>query len=202
MAYMQSNDPFLTDVLHSLRSGEERALEQIFGLYKDKLYAFCYKTLKSKDLADDVVIEVFTKIWDKRSEVRTDTSFDAFVFTIARNLLLNFLKKLSLEAKLQDELKLSAEFYYSQEQKSDIYDVYLSLAEQVLRQMPTQRQKVFRLRLEKGLSYDEIASLMGVSRNTVKSHILEATRQLKANAVLRPDLTILLILLEVGVTYN
>jgi hypothetical protein len=92
MAYMQSNDPFLTDVLHSLRSGEERALEQIFGLYKDKLYAFCYKTLKSKDLADDVVIEVFTKIWDKRSEVRTDTSFDAFVFTIARNLLLNFLK--------------------------------------------------------------------------------------------------------------
>lgn len=189
MLHLKPIDPIFIDVLERLKKGDEKALEKIFELYADRLYAFCYKTVKSKDLADDIVIEVFTRLWDKRSEVRTDTSFDAFVFTMARNQLLNYLRKLSADARLKNDLKFSAQFYYSQEDKSDVYEEYLSLAHQVMLQMPIQRQRAFRLRLEKGLSYDEIAMDMGVSRNTVKTHLMEATKQLRAKAALRPHLT-------------
>lgn len=168
----------ISDVLIRLKQSDEHALEEIFTLYKDKLYAFCYKTLKSKDLSDDIVIEVFTKVWEKRETIHLNTSFESFLLTITKNHLLNYLKKVASEAKLKEQIMLSSEYYYNLENK-DLYQEYLTIAEQTIKKMPPQRQKVFRLRLDEGLTYEEIASELGLSRNTVKSHLSEGARQLK-----------------------
>ena len=162
----------------ALKKGDENALASIFDLYSSKVYAFCYKRLKSKDLSDDVVMEVFTKLWDKRNTLELDTSFEAYLFTIAKNHLANVLKKIARDEHLQEQLIHSSQYYHHLEDENP-YEEYLTLAEQFVNKMLPQQQKVFRLRLEEGLSYKEIGHKLGLSRNTVKYHLSEASKKLR-----------------------
>ena len=101
---MSAPRPDLNALLIALKKGDENALASLFDLYSSRVYAFCYKRMKSKDLSDDVVIEVFTKLWDRRKTLKLDTSFEAYLFTIARNHLSNLLKKIARDEHLQTRL--------------------------------------------------------------------------------------------------
>ena len=184
-------------LLNELKQGNEAAFETLFDIYKDKMYAFSYKILKSKDLADDMVIEVFTKVWEKRNTIQPGFSFQAYLFRMAKNHIINFLQKASLDSKVQEQLITSVNYYRSSTEEEVIYNEYLTLAEQAINQMPKQRRRVFKLKSEHGMTYDQIAAQLGISKNTVKSHLLAATAYLRSVINMDPDkLTMLLLLLS------
>lgn len=182
-------------LLNEVRGGNESAFETLFDNYKDKVYSFSYKMLKSKDLADDIVIEVFTKIWEKRANIKPGLAFQPYLFTVARNHLINFLNKASLDSKIRDQLITSNSFYRSSTEEEVIYNEYLSIAEQAIHQMPKQRRRVFKLKSEQGMTYDQIAIQLGISKNTVKTHLLAATAYLRSVVNIDPDKLVVLILL-------
>lgn len=185
-------------LLSDVRKGSEEAFEALFDVYKDKLYAFSYKILKSRDLADDIVIEVFTKIWEKRASIQPGLAFHAYLYRITKNHIINFLNKASLDSKIQQQLITSASYYRSSTEEEVIYKDYLTLAEQAIRQMPKQRRQVFTLKRQ-GLTYEQIAAQLGLSKNTVKSHLSTATAQLRHVFNMYPDKSPVLLLF---LTYN
>lgn len=189
------NEPQL---LQKLREGDVKAFEAIFETYKDKIYAFNYKILKSRDLADEITINVFSKIWEKRASIQPNLPFQGYIFRIAKNQVINFINKASLDSRLQDQLTVSSQYYRNTTEEEVIYNDYLSLAEQFLKKMPRQRRKVFRLRNEQGMSYEEIASELGISKNTVKSHLKVATADLRKVLNMYPDKAFLLLCLMSG----
>ena len=182
-------------VLSRVREGSEEAFEALFDIYKDKIYAFSYKILKSKDLADDMVVEVFMKIWKGRSSIRPGLSFQAYLFRMTKNHILDFLSKGATDSRIQQQLILSVDYYRSSTEEEIIYNEYLTLAEQVINQMPERRRQVFRLKNEQGMSYEQIASHLGVSKNTVKSHLVAATAHLRNVFRMYPDKPAILLLI-------
>ncbi|MDN5204262.1 RNA polymerase sigma-70 factor [Fulvivirgaceae bacterium BMA10] len=182
-------------LLLKVRRGDEKAFETLFDIYKDKVYAFSYKMLKSKDLADDITIEVFIKIWKNRASIQSGLAFQAYVFRITKNHIINFLNKASLDIKVQKQLATAANYYRSSTEEEIIYNDYLTLAEQAICQMPRQRRLVFRLKNEKGMSYEQIAAHLGVSKNTVKSHLTAATSHMRSIFNMYSDKTAMLMVL-------
>lgn len=184
-------------LLHDVREGKEAAFEALFNCYKDRVYAFSYKILKSRDLADDMVIEVFTKVWERRASIHPGPSFQAWLFRITKNHIINFLNKASLDSRIKEQLSTSANYYRCSTEEEVIYNEYLTIAEQAISQMPKQRRRVFRLKSEQGMTYDQIAVQLGISKNTVKSHLLAATAHLRNVINVDPDgLVILPVLLS------
>ncbi|MEQ6119123.1 RNA polymerase sigma-70 factor [Reichenbachiella sp. MALMAid0571] len=187
------SDSSQIQLLGELRKGDVKAFEAIFETYRDKIYAFSYKILKSRDLADELTINVFSKIWEKRASIQPNLAFQSYLFRIAKNQIINLVNKASLDSKLQDQLIVSSQYYRNSTEEEVIYNDYLSLAEQVLNKMPKQRRKVFRLRNEQGLTYEEIATELGISKNTVKSHLKVATAELRKTLNMYPEKTFLLL---------
>lgn len=183
------------ELLSEVRKGSEKGFEALFKLYKDRIYAFSYKILKSKDLADDMVIEVFTKIWENKASIQPDLSFKAYLFRITKNHIINFLNKASLDARTQEHLTVSSNYYRSTTEEEVIYNEYITLAEQAICQMPKQRRVIFKLRNERGMSYQEIANHLGISKNTVKSHLMAARTHLRGIFTMHPNKTAILLVL-------
>ena len=108
-------------VLSQIREGNEKAFEALFDIYKDKIYAFSYKILKSKDLADDMVMEVFVKIWEGRLSIQPGLAFQAYLFRITKNHIIDFLNKAAIDSRIQRQLMLSVNYYRSSTEEEIIY---------------------------------------------------------------------------------
>ena len=166
-------------VLNELARGSKQALEQLFGYYYPRLYNFSKSFLKLEEGIDDILQEVFLKIWDNRKNIKTSYSFNSFIFTITRNLLLNELRSRLNNQKFRERIKgLSlAEEFVSFEQVE-----YTELKEKIdhlVGEMPEKQREVFRLSREEGLSYKEIAEKLNISEKTIEYHIHQAIGFLK-----------------------
>lgn len=81
------------EIIRKLKDGDHNAFEHVYNIYVDKLYYFILKLLKSPEMAEELVQEIFIRIWLLRDTLNTELSFDAFLFKIARNLSINLIKK-------------------------------------------------------------------------------------------------------------
>ncbi|WP_051416505.1 RNA polymerase sigma factor [Asinibacterium sp. OR53] len=166
-------------LLEQLIAGDEAAFKQLYFLYSERLYGNLLKLLKSESIAQEILQDVFMKIWDRRQHIDTEKSFRSYLFRIAENMVCNFYKKASREkALLQQLVSKSSEEYahveetlFSKEQKSFLHNAIESL--------PPQRKQVFELCKVEGKSYDEVSGLLGISISTISDHIVKANRFLR-----------------------
>lgn len=160
-------------------AGDQLAFELLFHRYKHKLNGFVLKLAPSQIDADEVVQNVFIKIWVQRAKIDPDKSFSSFLFTIARH-------------ELTDQLRsaVSRKMYYvGPEMIADLQmpepsadSVRIELEEKVrslIGELPERRRQMFELSRYKGLSYRQIAAQLGVSENTVDTQIRLALRFLR-----------------------
>lgn len=169
-------DPAL---LNLLKNGDHRAFEQLFERYAQKVFVFSLTYLKDEDEAQEVVQEVFLKIWLNRTNLKTDTSFQSYLFTIAFNLIR---KSFNRKAR-NDQYMLEAIDTLDAGQDVVDYETNYGLIteklEQFIGKMPEKRKKIFILRKKQGRSVREIAEEMGISVKTVENQITEAMKYLK-----------------------
>jgi RNA polymerase sigma factor (sigma-70 family) len=132
--------------------------------------------LKSPDLTEYLTQEIFIKFWDKRSDLPQLESVKAYLFTMGRNYAFNFLKRAALDQTAKAEiLKHYPAAGNSLENAihSRDYKVYLDL---LLSQLTPQSREIFRLCRQEGRTYEETAEILGISRNTVKKHMMRSMR--------------------------
>jgi RNA polymerase sigma-70 factor (family 1) len=164
-----------------ISEGNQQAFKELFDFYHVRIFQFAMKYLRSHHLAEEAVQDVFLKIWEKREELALVDDFSSWVFQLARNYLLNVLKRASTETRIKDEI--SKTITYTATIDNDL------LAEKdttdklhaIIAELPTQRQEIFKLCRFEQKSYEEAAVVMGISKSTVNDHMVKAMKYLKSN---------------------
>lgn len=155
------------------------AFESLFEQYSQKLYRFSYSYLKSESESEDVVQEVFLKIWENRANLKTGTSFQSYLFTIAFNSIRKSFNKKARQDQFHNDL---FEFLSVDNSSLEIhpdYEALLSKLDTAIDQMPTRRKEIFLKRKKEGKSVRDIAETMNISPKTVENQITEAMNYLK-----------------------
>lgn len=185
------NDKLL---VKQLIKGNEKAFHTLYQKYHRGLHAFALGLVKSKEMADEILQEVFMAVWINNESLNPDGSFKSYIFTIARNKALNFLQKAANTHKLRDEI-----FYKSQVSRNDVEDYlinseYALLREKAVNSLPEKRKLIFQMSREKGMSYDDISRELGISMSTVKNQMSKALLQIKAYLNSHPDISLIVLM--------
>lgn len=166
-------------ILKELKKGDHAAFQQIFERYSKQLFQFSISYLKSKEAAEDIVQEVFLKIWNNRAEIKTDTSFQSYLFTITLNSVRKYFGKLSKLNELKHEILVDLTTQKPELDTRGDYQILLDKLEELISQMPEKRRRVFILKKIEEKSQKEIAEELNITTKTVEYHIAEAMKFLK-----------------------
>lgn len=163
----------------ALREGRLYAFEYFFEKYSKILFHFSYNLLKSRVEAEEIVQNVFLKIWEKRSQVNPEQPFRPYLFTIA----LNDIRKSFIEKAKREMFKVELfDFLVEQASESDEelnFGYYLKLLDQEIDCLPEKRKAVFLLLKKEGLTVHEAANFLNVSPKTVENQLTAAIKTIR-----------------------
>lgn len=168
-----------TKLVTGTKEGNQSAFQSLFELYSKPLFQFSINYLKSKESAEDVVQEVFTKVWNNRAALKTDTSFKSYLFTIALNSIRKYFNDLSKLNDAKHNLLLDVSDNKRMLDDRDDYQILLDKLEELIGEMPEKRRQVFIKKKLEEKSLKEIASELNITSKTVEYHITEAMKFLK-----------------------
>lgn len=162
-----------------IAEGNETAFSQIFNAYKRKLFAFTYRMVKQESVAEELVQEIFMKLWSNRFMLEKVENPNTYIFIIARNKTIDHLRKIANERKLVNELWQSIS--ESRKLTDEIMEANESqrLIDEALATLSPQKQTIFRLSRYQGLTHNEIAEELNLSKSTVKNNMVEILKFLK-----------------------
>lgn len=172
-AYFPNTGP---DILSKIAEGDEQAFTHMFHYYRNKVFNFCLKILQSDDKAKEVTQDVFMKLWITRSSLADVAYPDAYVFTIARNICFNELKREAIKARVNSEVAAQIPFADHSTEKLIYYNEYKRLLAHAVDALPARQKEVYVLSYEQGLKREEVAQKMQVSPETVKSQLALAIK--------------------------
>lgn len=171
------------DLLFRIARGDQEAFTRLFEQYHHRLGAFVFGITRSKEQAEEIVLDVFLKIWMTREVLAEVNNFPSYLFLVARNASISALRKTIRERNLKANLhNQSVEDAGQEDQK----EFYLSLIDRAIEDLPPQQKKVFLLSRSQGMTYSEIGGELGISPFTVRAHIQQAvasiTRTVRSRA--------------------
>ena len=168
-------------MLFRSRQGDMIAFYNIYERYCKRLFGFVLRYIKNETDAEDIVQEVFIKVWETRNKIDVYSSFEAFLFTIAYNSTISLFRKRVCEKKYLDYLRLLLHLEKAPDLTDEIQFNDLNRKVRILLNELTERQKeIFLLSREEGLSHEEIAKKLNITINTVKKHMVNSLAFLKA----------------------
>jgi RNA polymerase sigma-70 factor (ECF subfamily) len=164
------------DILIRARAGDLDAFEYILSFYEKAIYNYCLRIMKNSQNAKDIIQETFIKVYTHRKEINPEKNIKTWIFTIATNTAYDFLrgKKRKNEISLDESFETisSVEAYYPKEGLASDVEV-------ALMRINPEYKKVLLLFYQQGFKYEEIADILGMPVNTVKTHISRGKEQLK-----------------------
>lgn len=185
------------DLLSLAAQGDEAAFTRLFYAYQNKLGAYVCRITGSLQLAEEVVQDVFMRIWSKRENLARVDCFGAYLYILSRNHTLNCLRNLAREKARNKQISEdSSALCEASEGPEDSPDYYL-LLDQAVDQLPPRQQKAYILSRRERMKYDEIACHMNISRETVKKYLKLATRFITVYIRTHGDLLLMIVLLSV-----
>lgn len=170
-------------------------MEQLFEIFYERLFLYISQLIKSDTVAEELAMDVFMKLWTGRDHLGAIQNPEAYLFRIARNKGIDFLRSAAGDQQLGDML-------WEQIQAADSYQADQPLLtrefEEKLREaiglLPPQRKKIYHLSREEMLSHDQIASKLHISRSSVNNQLVQAQRSVRSYLAKSLDLTTLLII--------
>ena len=162
----------------NIRDGGEHAFKALFQKYYSSLCHFAYHFLNDRETAEEIVQDMFVRIWEKRSDLNIETSVKHYLFRSVRNQCLNQIQHLKIRQQYSNRIKESVH----QEIDPDQYYLEVNLIERIeksIESLPAKRQEIFRLSREQGMKYKEIADELNISIKTVEAQMGMALKHLR-----------------------
>jgi len=160
------------ELVHRIRAGDERALEVVFRAHFEGMTSFVYRYVQSPDVAEELVQDIFFKLWSKREQLTEIESFRTYLFRAARNQALNYLRRQKLERRWLEEQGTSEEPTAAGGTDDEATEQEIAAAVRAaIGRLPPRCREVFLLSRDGGLTYSEIA----VSLEIVQSPVRPAT---------------------------
>ena len=157
----------------------DAAFKRLFDSYKNRVYGYVLAIARSPYTAEEITQEIFIKLWLCRDILHEVDNLDGYIFTIARNRTLNYLRKAAYDTRLLRELQELMNPQHNNVEERALVSEYDRLMRDALSRLSPQRRLVYQLSRDGGLNHAEIAEQLHLSRNTVKNHLVEALRFLR-----------------------
>lgn len=185
-------------VLERLRQGDHQAFMQLYDCYHKRLYQFSYRYLHHVELSQDVVHEVFMKIWLVREGINPEKPILPYIYRITRNFVYQQLKRLAATPHAVERYR---NLYWQHEQMLAVdqlhdeleYDKYL---QEAIASLSERKRQVFTLCRTQGKSYKEAAEILGISVHTVKEYLLLAVKSIREYLYKHGDIVLSLLLMD------
>lgn len=168
------------ELLRLTASGDESAFGRLFEHYKDRIYTIAFKLTRSNIISEEIVQDVFLKIWQKRADLNAIQNFSAYLFIIARNAAYKILKDIARTHKFvvlsdEDQALLN----------NDAADLLIEkeyglILQNAIDRLPSQQKQVYYLVKDQGYKRDEVASQLHIQPETVKFHLAQAMKNIRA----------------------
>lgn len=167
-------------MLLEVAEGDEKAFEQLFRQYGPQLHSYLSGMTKSVAAAEELVQNTFIRIWIARDQLPGIENPKAWIYRIASNLALNFLKHKAVETKVFSELKAAAP-EPNMETDEVLYNEMKDAINQAVASLPERRKQVYRMSREQGMKQQEIADALGLSLATVKNTLGSALESIRTH---------------------
>lgn len=184
-------------LLQELAAGNELAFRQLFNAYRERLFTYISRLIKSRQVAEELVMDVFLKIWMGRDLAGNIQNFDAFLFRIAHNKSIDFLRSAAKDHKLKDILWEGIQLSTAESADTQIlHREFQAKLQEAIVLLPPQKKKIYQLSREQGLTHQQIADQVNLSKATVNNHIVEAQSFIRNYLSASVDLTILILMFQ------
>jgi len=162
-----------------IATDDEAAFSVLFFRYTARLAPFVTRLLQSERWSEEIVQDVFMRLWQNRQQLASIEHPGAYLYQMASNRTLDYIKRNARDVKLQ---------YYAArwvkgvadhpDAQRDFHEIE-NLLKEAVNQLPAQRRKVYQLVREEGLSHAEIAARLQISKHTVRNHVAEALQEIR-----------------------
>ena len=157
-----------------LQKGNVEAFDSLFGVYSSKLYGFACKYFRNNADAEELVQEVFVKVWENRQSIKSEYSFKSYLFTIALNIIRKYFNKKAASLRYLESLHEDA--FTSEQANHDNFETALQKLNLIIEQMPARRREIFIKSKLEGRSSKEVAGELNITPGTVDNQVSEALK--------------------------
>ena len=177
-----------SELLSEVANGDTLAFRCLYEFYKNKLYGYSFSLTKSHVQSEDILQEVFLKIWLNKEELVKIDSFNAYLFSMVKYRVFNILKQSHHQNVISRELTTDVPVVDNSTEKSIDYSQLLTKVHTIIGKLPPQQKNVYRLSRDCGMKQKEIADRMGITVTTVKKHLTLALQFIRKNL----DITVII----------
>ena len=184
------------ELLELISGGDENAFAAVFDHYRNKIYGVALKLTHSTTVAEEIVEDVFLKIWTRRATLNVIENFSAYLFTIARNETYKILKQIAKNYKIVLLSENNESLVHNNTEDYLVDKELTTLLQKAIDRLPHQQKQVYKLMKEEDLKRAEVAELLHLQPETVKFHLAQAMKNIRTYCMLHLNtlfgLTILL----------
>lgn len=182
------------EILLRLSRGDEQAFARIYHSYKNLIGYRLLRLLKSETLVEEVMQDVFLKVWEHRSSIDINRSFKSYLYRITENMVIDLFRRAKKERSILEEIIAGNTELYTHIEEAIFKKEHASLLDQLIAQLPVQRKKIFIACKLEGKSYQEVAKEFGIATTTVNDHLQKGMHYLRSKLIVTPDVTVILIM--------
>lgn len=168
-----------SSTIRRLITGDEGAFRHTYDVYSEQVYQLAFRFLKDKAWSEEIVQDVFLKLWLNREGLDDQGNIWLYLYVIAKRLCLNKLRETRKSVALFEQLMRNMEVAGNLSEEQLIANELEQYTQRLILCLPKQQQLIFKLSREEGLTHNEIAQKLGLSPNTVKNHMVQALKTLK-----------------------
>jgi len=166
-------------LLIALSHGDEQAFFALYDQYSHALFSTIFRMVKDRQVSEEIVQDVFLKVWQKRSTIDPNRSFKSWIFTIAKNDVISWYRKLAKETAMQENLYQHFEQLYVMEKEGDMHEKQAELLERALNTLSGRRKEIFVLCKIEQKSYEEVAQKLNISVSTVSNAMVKSNQHIR-----------------------
>lgn len=155
-------------LLERCTEGDREAFSLIYIEYLQPLYRHTYLFLKCRESSEEIVQDVFVKLWENRANLSKINSFKSYIYQMTKNLVLDHIRRTQVQEKILCRLQSNVDENENTSEDLLIYKDYLGIAQEAINKLTEKRRRIFLMRTQEDLSLDQIAADLHISRSVVK----------------------------------
>lgn len=167
-------------LIMKLSHGDVGAFKEVYHYYSPMLYYKIFKLLKSESISQEVLQEVFLKIWEHRMNIDLEKSMSSYLSSIAANCCFDYFRRINRDKKLILKLSRYPNINYNPIEDALVAKENNEILHKAINSLPQKRRQVFIMCKCHGKSYEEVSRQLGISTSTISDHIVKANLFIRA----------------------
>ena len=179
------------ELLVLLAGGDKLAFTKLFEYHRNRIYTVAFKMTRSSAISEEIVQDIFLKIWLKRADFVDVQNFSAYLFIVTRNEVYRVLKRIARDYKITSLLSKDEQSMVKDKTAHHVMEKeYSLLLQKAVDRLPNQQKQVYKLMKDQGLKREEVAEILHIQPETVKFHLAQAMKNVRTFCMLHLNLFI------------